>query len=321
MKCLVTGANGFVGAHLVRHLLNTGHEVRAVVSTEQTGTANANGVEYARVARSEVDATAWQAACRDVDVIFHLAGRAHHGDAFSPAARAVYFRDNWEMTRALTQAAITEQVRRFVFSSSVTVYGVASVAAQPLREDTSAQPHPDDVFAQSKLAAEKFLLSNEIRAALEPVIVRLPLVYGAGVKGNMAMLIKLTQSGLPLPLAGIDNRRSFVNIPNCVDFLLTAATYPDATGKILLTSDGEDVSTPDLLRAIAHASGKSVRLFSVPLGLLKAACILLGKKAYYEKLAGNFQIDSSASCKLLGWSPKVSFTDGIAQMCAEDKSA
>ncbi|MDR2220647.1 MAG: NAD-dependent epimerase/dehydratase family protein [Methylobacillus sp.] len=321
MKCLVTGANGFVGAHLVRHLLNTGHEVRAVVSAELAGTANAHGVEYVRVARSEVDVAAWQSACRGMEVIFHLAGRAHHGHDASESARSIYFRDNLEMTRALARAAIKEQVRRFVFSSSVTVYGAASAAGQPFREDTPAQPRPDDVYAQSKLAAEAFLLSDETRAAIEPVVVRLPLVYGAGVKGNMAMLIKLAQSGLPLPLTGIDNRRSFANIPNCVDFLLTAATHPDAAGRILLISDREDVSTPDLLRAIARASGKPARLFAVPPGLLKAACALIGKAAYFDKLAGNFQVDPAASCALLDWSPKVRFAKGIAQMCAADRSA
>jgi nucleoside-diphosphate-sugar epimerase len=198
----------------------------------------------------------------------------------------------------------------------VTVYGTASVIGKAFREDSPAAPHQNDLYAQSKRAAEEFLLSTDVCAVLEPVIVRLPLVYGTGVKGNMAMLMRLARSGLPLPLAGIENYRSFINIPNCVDFLLAAACHPDAAGRILLVTDREDVSTPNLLRTIARASGKSARLFPVPSGFLKLACSLLGKKAYFEKLTSNFQIDPAASCTILGWSSKVSLAKGIAQMCA-----
>jgi nucleoside-diphosphate-sugar epimerase len=236
-----------------------------------------------------------------------------------PSARTVYFQENLEMTRALAEAALKAQVRRFVFVSSVGVYGTASVSGEAFREDSPAAPSSDNVYAQSKRAAEKFLLSSDVCAALEPVIVRLPLVYGAGAKGNLPMLVRLARSGLPLPLAGINNRRSFINIPNCVDFLHTAACHPSAVGRILLASDREDVSTPDLIRMIAHSSGKSARLFSIPSGVLKMACSLLGQRDRFEKLAGNFQIDPAASCALLGWSPKVSMAEGIAQMCAKHR--
>jgi len=317
VKCLVTGANGFIGHHLVRHLLDAGHEVKAVVSTDRTEAVASVGLKYFQTARSSIDSVIWQTACHDVDIIFHLAGRAHHGRDSSESIRSIYFRDNLEMTRALAEAAIKERVRRFVFASSVTIYGAASVVGDAFREDSLAAPHPDDVYAQSKRAAEEFLLSDNICTALKPAIVRLPLVYGAGVKGNMATLMRLAGSGLPLPLAGIDNRRSFINIPNCVDFLLTAACHPDSGGRILLASDREDVSTPDVIRTIAREMGKPTRLFSVPNALLYTASSLLGQKVRLEKLTSNFQIDPTASCSLLGWSPKVSFAEGVAHMCAE----
>ncbi|MCL1825326.1 MAG: NAD-dependent epimerase/dehydratase family protein [Betaproteobacteria bacterium] len=318
MKCLVTGANGFIGAYLVRTLLDAGHEVRAVDYSEPIGNIAAEGLENVQVARSAVDSVLWQAVCEDVEVIFHLAGRAHHGSDSSSSVRSVYFRDNFEMTRALAEAALKARVRRFVFVSSVTVYGTGSVTGRAFREDSPVAPHPGDVYAQSKLAAEEFLLSC---SALEPVVVRLPLVYGAGVKGNMALLIRLARSGLPLPLAGIDNRRSFINIPNCVDFLHAAACHPGAGGRVLLASDREDVATKDLIRMIARESGKSARLFPIPSGLLKMACSLLGLSARFEKLAGNFQVDPAASCALLDWSPKFGLAEGVAQMCAECKGA
>jgi nucleoside-diphosphate-sugar epimerase len=317
VKCLVTGANGFIGTHLVRYLLDTGHEVRAVDSSEPLETITSERLENALVAHSAVDPAAWQGVCRDVEVVFHLAGRVHRGDNSLPSARTIYFQENLEMTRALAEAALKVQVRRFVFASSVGVYGTASVSGEAFREDSPVAPPPGNVYAQSKRAAEEFLLSSDVCAALEPVIVRLPLVYGAGAKGNMPMLVRLARSGLPLPLAGINNRRSFINIPNCVDFLLTAACHPGAGGRILLASDQEDVSTSDLIRMIAHASGKSARLFSIPSGVLKMACSLFGQRDRFEKLAGNFQIDPAASCALLGWSPKVSVAEGIAQMCVK----
>jgi nucleoside-diphosphate-sugar epimerase len=315
MKCLVTGSNGFIGAHLVRYLLDAGHEVRAVDFS--AGNTVNKRLENVQVARDAIDSLTWQNVCQDVEVIFHLAGRVHRKDGSLPSARTVYFCENLEMTRALAEAALKARVRRFVFTSSVGVYGANSAPGEAFREDSPVALHPANVYAQSKRAAEEFLLSGDIAAALEPVIVRLPLVYGAGVKGNMATLIRLAQSGLPLPLAGIDNRRSFINIPNCVDFLLSAACHPNAGGRILLASDREDVATPVLIRMIARESGKSSRLFSIPPRFLKISCYLLGQRARFEKLAGHFQINPAASCALLGWSPKVNLAEGIAQMCAK----
>ena len=323
MKCLVTGANGFIGSHLVRYLLDNGHEVRAVDCSESADIIADKTLKNARNngKQSAVEPAIWEGVCRDVEVIFHLAGRAHRVNDSSLSARSAYFRDNFEITRVLAEAAIKARVRRFVFTGSVTVYGTASLSGEAFRENSPVAPHPNDIYAQSKLAAEKFLLSGNVCSVLEPVIVRLPLVYGAGVKGNMATLMRLAASGFPLPLAGITNRRSFINIQNCVDFLLAAASHPNAGGRVLLASDREDVTTPDLIRAIARETGKPTRLFTVPAALLKMACFLSGQKGRFEKLAGNFEIDPSASCAFLGWSPKVGFAEGIALMCAGYREA
>ncbi|MDR2174204.1 MAG: NAD-dependent epimerase/dehydratase family protein [Burkholderiales bacterium] len=320
MKCLVTGAGGFIGAHLVRYLLDAGHEVRAVDASEPAKDIASERLENVQIARSAVDPAAWQEACRDVEVIFHLAGRAHRGDNSLPSARSIYFLDNLEMTRALAEAALRARVRRFVFASSVAVYGAASVG-EAFREDSPVAPHSGNAYAQSKREAEAFLLSDGVCATLETVVVRLPLVYGAGVKGNMATLMRLAASGLPLPLAGINNRRSFINISNCVDFLLTAACHPRAGGRVFLASDREDVATPDLIRMIARELGKPARLFSVSPKFLKIACSLFGQKARFEKLAGNFQVDPAVSCAFLGWSPKVGLAEGVAQMCTGYRKA
>jgi nucleoside-diphosphate-sugar epimerase len=323
MKFLLTGASGFIGAHLCRHLLTAGHTVRAACSAPERADAlralasHANhALELVGVERSCVNPAVWRAACQGVEVVFHLAGRAHRGDQSSADALAVYRRDNLEVTQVLAQAAMQTGVRRFVFISSATVYGTHSLAGQAFREDTPAAPHECDPYAISKRETEIFLQTPELRAALAPTIVRLPLVYGAGVKGNMRSLMRLVASGLPLPLASIDNRRSLVSIPNLVDFLLHVALNERAKGQTLLVSDNADVSTPELIRAIALGLGQKARLFAVPPRLLQAASRMLGQGGRYEKLSASFQLDAAGSRDLLNWRPSTGFAEGIAEMCA-----
>jgi UDP-glucose 4-epimerase len=325
MKFLVTGASGFIGGHLCRHLLDAGHWVRAACSAPENAdslrarvadASNVKALELVRVERSCVNPVSWQVVCQGVDAIFHLAGRAHRGDQSSSDALLVYRRDHLDVTQALANAALHAGVRHFIFVSSATIYGTHSPAGQAFREDSPAAPHARDPYALAKLAAEDFLRAPEVASTLNSVIVRSPLVYGPGVKGNMLSLLRLVARGLPLPLAGIDNRRSFVGIHNLVDFLLCAATHENARGKTLLVSDGEDVSTPELIRAMARGLGKHPRLFHVPPEMLRAASALLGQRARYGKLADNFQIDAAWSRDLLNWRPRTGFAEGIAGMCA-----
>ncbi|GHU15201.1 NAD-dependent epimerase [Betaproteobacteria bacterium] len=302
-----------------------GYVVRAVCSAPESAdflrkltadVKHTKALELVRVKRSCVNPASWQVACQGVDAIFHLAGRAHRSDKASSDALEVYRRDNLEVTQALAKAAILAGVPRFIFISSATVYGTHSLAGQAFREDSPVAPHERDPYAISKREAEVFLQTPEIRAAIAPTIVRLPLVYGAGVKGNMRSLMRLVASGLPLPLASIDNRRSFISIPNLVDFLLCAALNEKAKGQTLLVSDNEDVSTPMLIRAIALSLGKNVPLFAVSPRLLQVASRLLGQGGRYEKLVGSFQLDAAWSRELLGWQPVSGFAGGIAGMCA-----
>jgi nucleoside-diphosphate-sugar epimerase len=278
----------------------------------------ANALELVRVERSCVHPAGWLAACQGVDAVFHLAGRAHRSDASSSDALDIYRRDNLEVTQALAQAAIHAGVRRFVFISSVTVYGTHSLDGQAFREHSPVAPHERDPYAISKREAEIFLQTPEIRSLLAPTIVRLPLVYGAGVKGNMRALTRLVASGLPLPLAGINNRRSLVSIPNLVDFLLQVALNDKARNQILLVSDNADVSTPELIRAIALGLGRKARLFAVPPRWLQATSRMLGQGGRYEKLVASFQVDAACSRDLLNWRPQTGFAEGIVEMCAAD---
>jgi nucleoside-diphosphate-sugar epimerase len=298
MRFLVTGASGFIGGHLCRHLLDAGHTVRTVATRE--------------IVRGTPESL--RAACREIDVIFHLAGRAHRGHRATPGMLAACRQANVALTLALASAAREAGVGRLVYASSVTVYGEASPPGAAFREASPLAPTKDP-YARSKQEAEALLRAPDFQA-LHPVIVRLPLVHGPGVKGNLRALLRLVDCGLPLPFAGIDNRRSLVGINNLMSFLFLAATHAQAAGQTLLVSDREDVSTAGLLAAIAQGLQKRLRLFRAE-GLLRAASVLPWARNRCRKLTGDFRIDPSRSCDLLNWRPAVGFATGIAQMCAD----
>ncbi|MDR3352894.1 MAG: NAD-dependent epimerase/dehydratase family protein [Zoogloeaceae bacterium] len=318
MRFLVTGASGFIGGHLCRYLLDAGHVVRVIAppdAEQAPGRSTPGRLECASPPDAPTKPDAWREACQAVDVVFHLAGRAHRGDSRQPEALAAYRRANVDLVAAVAGAAHAAGVGRFVFASSVTVYGEASPPGAAWREDSPLAPSPQDFYTRSKQEAEALLHTPPFRA-LAPVIVRLPLVYGPGVKGNMRALLRLVDSGLPLPLAGIENQRSLVGIDNLAHFLTLAAACPQAAGATLLVSDREDVSTPALIRAIAQGLGKQARLFRAT-GLLRLANGLPWVQKRYRKLAGDFRIDPSRSCDLLHWRPETRFGTGVARMCAE----
>ena len=166
----------------------------------------------------------------------------------------------------------------------------------------------------SKWEAEQALWDVSVKTGLEVVVVRPPLVYGPGAKGNLARLLKLVRSGLPLPLGAVQNKRSLIGLDNLVDLIIRCADHPAAAGQTFLVSDGEDLSTPDLLRHMAEAMGRSARLLPVPVPLLRLAGSALGKRAEIDRLVGSLQIDSSHTRRVLGWTPPVSVQEGIRRM-------
>ena len=319
MYALVTGASGFIGRSLCQHLLAEGWQVRASTASDAGEAAlralsgHSGRLEIVRVPHFCDTPEGWRDACRECDVVFHLAGIAHRGDGRNADPDALYRRGNVDVTLALAQAAAEAGVSRFVFASSITVYGNASPAGMPFTEISAVAPA--EGYARSKLEAETGLLRGDWND-MQVTIVRLPLVYGAGVKGNLRAFLKLVALGLPLPFARLENRRSFVNLANLVDFLRCAALHENAANRILLVSDREDLSTPALIRAIARGLGQPARLFPFPPNLLKTACTLLGQGIRYEKLSASFQIDPAVSCALLGWHPTTCLAEGIIPMCA-----
>jgi nucleoside-diphosphate-sugar epimerase len=214
-------------------------------------------------------------------------------------------------TERLARQAAQAGVRRFVYVSSIKVNGERTFEI-PFRE--SDEPKPEDPYAVSKWEAEQALRRIADETGMEVAILRPPLVYGPGVKGNFLTLLRLVRSGVPLPLASVDNRRSFVSLDNLVDLIITCVQHPAAAGEAFLVADGEDLSTPGLIRRIARSMGTPERLFGFPPVLLQAASRAIGKRAVCERLCGSLQVDASKANRVLGWQPVSSLDEAMNKM-------
>jgi nucleoside-diphosphate-sugar epimerase len=299
---LVTGATGFIGQALCRHFAASGRSVRAAVRSAGAPGATITVGDIGR-------ATDWSQALAGIACVVHLAGWAHvpatGGEALAAARRV-----NVDGTRRLAEAAAANGVRRFVFLSSVKVNGEAT-RATPLTE--SDPPRPEDAYGITKWEAEQALWQAAAKSSMEIVVLRAPLVYGAGVKGNFLRLADLVARGVPLPLASVRNRRSLLYLGNLVDAIGTCIASPRAAGKTYFVSDGEDVSTPVLLRAWGGALGIPARLFPCPVALLELAATLLGRRVDIGKLIASLQIDASRIRDDLGWRAPYSFLAGLQE--------
>jgi len=302
---LVTGASGFVGGHLLKRLAYR-------KEGEATGTVRAasSAIEAGMVAVGEIDQdTDWSAALKNPQVVVHTAARAHIMNDQSAEPLAAFREVNVAGTLNLARQAAAAGVRRFVFISSIKVNGEQTAPGRPFTCDDP--PAPKDPYGISKLEAEQGLQQIALETGMEVVIIRPPLVYGPGVKGNFASMTKLVQKGLPLPFGAIDNRRSLVGLDNLVDLIITCIDHPNAANQVFLVSDGEDLSTSGLLRRVAKAMGKPSRLIPVPAGLLQLGATVLGKKAVGQRVLGSLQVDISSTRERLDWTPPVSVDEGL----------
>ena len=300
---LVTGATGFVGTALVAALTGARHRVVRVIR----GAPAPGDIAVA-------DLLSWQPAAKDlagVDCVIHLAARTHVMAESAADPLAAYRALNVAVTARLAEAAAQAGVRRFVFMSSIKVNGEATHGRAFTPDDV---PRPEDAYGISKHEAEEALHAIAQRTGLEVVVLRPPLVYGPGVKGNLLALTRAVDRGVPLPLASIDNRRSLVGLDNLVSAIALAATHPAAAGRTFLVNDGEDLSTPQLVRAIAAGLGRPARLLPCPVALLRLAGRLTGKSAAVDRLTGSLEVDASVLTQALGWRPATPPALGLARM-------
>jgi nucleoside-diphosphate-sugar epimerase len=302
-RVLVTGATGFVGTPLCQVLTAGGYRVRRALRASQGA-----GPDDALVGDIG-PATAWREALAGVELVVHLAARTHvlHDTAADPLA--AYRSVNVEGTRRLAEAAVEAGVRRFVYMSSVKVHGESTRGA-PFR--ATDPPRPADAYGRTKLEAEELLRTLAAQAGMELAILRSPLVYGPGVKGNFLRLTALVARGVPLPFALVENRRSLIYAGNLVAAAAACLRSPQAAGQTFLVSDGADLSTPQLVRALAAALGVRARLLPCPVRLLELAAAAAGKGEELARLVGSLQVDASPIRERLGWQPPHTAAEGLA---------
>lgn len=308
----LTGASGFVGGELARRLLSSGCPRLTLGLRAVSGRFPVGATAFLF---DELGAyTDWTRGLAASEVVIHAAARVHVINDSAQDPLAEFRRVNVEGTLNLARQAAVSGVQRFVFLSSVkvngekTVPGCAFSAADP--------PAAIDPYGVSKLEAERGLRALAAESGMEVVIIRPPLVYGPGVKANFLSMMRWLQRGVPLPLGAIDNRRSLVGIDNLVDLIVTCIEHPAAANETFMVSDGEDLSTSDLLRRLSSALGQSTRLLPVPASLLVAGAALFGKAELARRLCGNLQVDIAKTRELLGWSPPLSVDEGLRQTAA-----
>ena len=293
MKVLVTGASGFVGRRLCQSLNEHNHQVTAAVRSSET--PDIDGAASRIIIGDIGKNTDWSLALVGQDAIIHLAARAHVMNETTPDPEPLYHQVNVDGTQQIIEQAKAAGVRRLLFLSSVKVNGEQTTTAAY----TEAMPAmPEDAYGRTKWAAEQLLNAEP---GLDVTIIRSPLVYGPGVKGNFAKLIGLCQRGWPLPLGAIKNQRSFVFLDNLVDALINCLENTKSIGQTFLVSDGADVSTPELFRLVSTALGKPSSMVPVPVFLLELAGRLTGKSGAINRLRGSLQIDCRHIEQTLGW--------------------
>jgi len=309
MSVLITGASGFIGSRACFQFTRNGFDVIATSRSLNSFNPNIKNIIIPFIDSS----TDWSSALHNVDSVVHLAGRAHVLRDSELDPLSVYRQVNVDGTIALAMQAAQTGCRRFIFVSSIKVSGEHTSNSKPFK--ATDPPMPIDAYGVSKYEAELGLMNIANSSSMEIVIVRPPLVYGPGVKGNFRTLIKLLAAGIPLPFANIiNNRRSLISVDNLVDFLGHCISCPVESNGVFLVSDNDDVSTAELLIKLGNAIGHSARLFPLPSGFLETASILLRRRDLYQKMCSSLIVDSTPAQSLLGWSPPNSFDEGLLSL-------
>ncbi|CAN1593728.1 WcaG Nucleoside-diphosphate-sugar epimerases [Candidatus Pelagibacterales bacterium] len=307
-KILVTGASGFIGQPLCETLPKLG---RCVVAASRNLNTNLTNHNIKCISVGDISFKKnWKDVLFEVDCIIHCAGIAHKMN--NNKNFDAYQLTNINGTKLLAEQAVETGVKRLIFLSTIGVNGLNTNNCNLFTNFD--KPNPVENYSISKYQAEKILLDISNKTALEVVIIRSPLVYGRFAVGNLKRLIKLIKLGIPLPFGGIKNKRSLIGIDNLIDLINHCIDHPEASGKTFLASDGEDFSTPQLIKLITSSMGKKANLFPLPFLILKFLSSIIGKSEELNKLAGSLRIDNSYTKETLGWTPPLSVKEGIRRM-------
>jgi len=315
LTVLITGASGFIGKHLINSLIGSNEfSIRGLVGRNMVDFNDLNVKIYAETIDENTD---WTEKLRDCDVVIHLAGIAHVFDKPSAEMKDKYQSINVRSTANLAKYAVKAGVKKFIFLSSITVNGFETNKDTPFTENDKL--NPNTLYASSKSEAEDLVKLTCENTNMSYVIIRPPLTYGLGVKGNFESLIKIVKKRIPLPLRSINNKRSFISVYNLVDFIRCCVKNPMAENQIFLVSDGEDVSIGELLSKTAKSMNCPIYLFSLPQWFLKMLGYLTKKQDAIQRLCGSMQVDITKARKLLSWQPNLSMDESLFIMM-KDKS-
>ncbi|MGE8066792.1 UDP-glucose 4-epimerase family protein [Pseudomonas sp. NPDC089569] len=297
-RVLVTGASGFVGSALVAKLLADDRFIPvSAIRGLSRGVLPVGHISYDLESGISVE------ALQGIDTIVHAAARVHVMEGSGSDDLEAFRRANVEGTLRLARSAVQAGVRRFIFISSIKVNGEHTSPGKPFT--SSDLPAPVDAYGVSKSEAEQALRALALCTGLEVVIIRPPLVYGPGVKANFERMLGWVYSGVPLPFGSISNKRSLVALDNLLDLIVLCIQHSAAPGNTFLVSDGEDLSTTQLLRCVAQSLGVRSTILPVPQRILSMCFILMGKRALATRLCGSLQVDISDTREQLGWTPPV----------------
>lgn len=316
-RVLVTGANGFVGRTLCPVLEDAGTRVRAAVKDGSGRLPGSCDGDVMSVGNIGAD-TAWLPALKDVEVVVHLAGRVHVLRETVRDPQAEFHKVNVLGTEHLARVSARAGVKRIVYVSSIGVNGRRTTESA---FSETHEPSPHNAYALSKWEAEQVLREVSEETGIEVVILRPPLIYGPGVKANFLRLMELVNLGLPLPMGSIDNRRSLLYVGNLADAISKCIQAPEASGKTFLVSDGEDVSTPELVRRIRKALGVSTMVLPLPTAAIRLAAYLARRASSVEPLLDSLVIDSTEIRRTLGWQPPYTLDQGMRETAAWFKNS
>jgi nucleoside-diphosphate-sugar epimerase len=293
-KILITGATGFVGKSLVSVLIDAGHSVRCAVTKEvewfKTDQVIINRLE---------EQNDWSEALDGIEVVIHLAARVHIMKEKSPDALDKYCEVNSIATKKLAEQAAQHKVKRFIFLSSIKVNGESTVEGSPFTEESI--PQPEDAYGKSKLLAEQYLHAVSQNKGMEIVILRPPLIYGAGVKANFLKMIKLVDKGFPLPFGKVQNKRSFIYIGNLVSAICAVIEAPEAANQLYLVADDDALSLPSLIRGLHEEIDSKRKLIALPVCFLTFIFRLFGFTSLNTRLLGSLVVNNNKIKKQLGW--------------------
>jgi nucleoside-diphosphate-sugar epimerase len=318
MSVLITGASGFVGGAVCMLAESRGLAVRPAFRDGLSAARSGAQISQAALVGDIGSSTGWEHALNGIDAVIHCAAATGVGAGQVAEVESNLREVNVAGTINLATQAASMGVRRFVFVSSVKVNGESTSLGCPFKPSDS--PAPSDGYAASKADAEEALLEIGRRRSMEVVVVRPPLVYGRGMKGNLLGLLRLIARGVPLPLGAVrDNRRSVIAVENLADFLLLCIAHPNVSGQVFLVSDGADLSTAALIETMAESMGIRARLWGVSPALIRNCAVLLGKRDMAKRLLGSLQVDISKAQLMLGWHPPITTREGFRFLSVEGR--